>query len=298
VVNAPIPLRQTLFPAPQEQMTKDDYYTPKAVFDDLGLQFDLDVCAPPGGVPWIPAHRFLTVEDDGLAQPWEGRVWMNPPYSQATAWVHRFIEHHHGIALVGHAKSAWHPVLWAQADAVAFPFSYFDFVGGSIMLPVWFAAFGEECAKALSPRRRSPVQSRGSSMTTIQRSIFDQPKARATDPSTSHAAANDARPRAERHRDLALRILRDHPEGLDDFSLAELANVPQTSIGVRRNELVKMGLVENTGRKTDSPHGSRCIVWACTQDRRQLPASPRAGCAPPAPDASSRGASGPAPFAK
>jgi hypothetical protein len=54
-----------------------------------------------------------------------------------------------GIALVGHAKSAWHPELWAKADAVAMPFAYFDFVGGSVFMPVWFAAFGEECAEAL-----------------------------------------------------------------------------------------------------------------------------------------------------
>lgn len=133
----------------QEQLTRDDAYTPKEVFEALGLRFDLDVCAPPGGVPWLPADRFYSMEDDGLAQPWEGRVWMNPPYSQATAWVRRFIAHGHGIALVGHAKSAWHPALWAAADACAVPFKYFDFVPASIYMPVWFAAFGEECVEAI-----------------------------------------------------------------------------------------------------------------------------------------------------
>ena len=139
-----------LVAAPQELLTKDDYYTPKHIFDALGLRFDLDVCAPPGGVPWIPADRHYTREDDGLSQPWTGRVWMNPPYSQATPWVRRFIEHRHGIALVGHAKSNWHPELWAAADGCAYPFSYFDFVGGSVFMPVWFAAFGPECVEALS----------------------------------------------------------------------------------------------------------------------------------------------------
>jgi hypothetical protein len=130
-------------------LTKDDYYTPKAVFDALGLRFDLDVAAPPGGVPWIPADRYYTVADDGLALPWTGRVWMNPPYSKATAWVDRFIAHGHGVALVGHAKSAWHPRLWKAADGCAMPHEYFDFVGGSIFMPVWFAAFGAECVAAL-----------------------------------------------------------------------------------------------------------------------------------------------------
>jgi hypothetical protein len=139
----------SLIEAPQTQLTKDDYYTPAEVFRALDLRFDLDVCAPPGGVPWIPADRYYTLADDGLSQPWDGRVWMNPPYSQATAWVRRFIDHRHGIALVGHAKSAWHPVLWSTADAVAVPFEYFDFVGGSVSMPVWFAAFGSECVDAL-----------------------------------------------------------------------------------------------------------------------------------------------------
>jgi hypothetical protein len=145
----PLHVQGQLVAVGQEMLTKDDYYTPKAVFDALALEFDLDVCAPPGGVPWIPAKRYLTKKEDGLSQPWEGRVWMNPPYSQATAWVRRFIDHGHGVALVGHAKSAWHPELWAKADGCAYPFAYFNFVGGSIFMPVWFAAFGEECVEAL-----------------------------------------------------------------------------------------------------------------------------------------------------
>src|SRR5690606_35780948 len=51
----------------------DDYYTPAWLFDALGLTFDLDVASPPGGVEWVPAARFYTVEDDGLSQPWTGR---------------------------------------------------------------------------------------------------------------------------------------------------------------------------------------------------------------------------------
>lgn len=133
----------------QGQLTKDDYYTPRGVFDALGIRFDLDVAAPPGGVSWVPADRWFTKEDDGLSRAWHGRVWMNPPYSETTPWVRRFMAHGNGITLVQHAKSAWHPALWAAADAVAFPFSYFDFVGGSVPMPVWFAAYGDECVEAL-----------------------------------------------------------------------------------------------------------------------------------------------------
>ena len=30
----------------------------------------------------IQAHRYFTLEDDGLAKEWAGRLWLNPPYSQ------------------------------------------------------------------------------------------------------------------------------------------------------------------------------------------------------------------------
>ena len=143
-------VQPALFGVAQTQATKDDYYTPAWVFERMGITFDLDVCAPPGGIPWIPAARYFTKEDDGLAQEWTGRVWMNPPYSAATAWVRKFIAHGNGVALVGHAKSAWHNLLWAEADGAVVPFEYFDFVGGSIFMPVWFAAFGAESVEAIS----------------------------------------------------------------------------------------------------------------------------------------------------
>lgn len=139
----------SLFAAPQTQQTSDDHYTPAWVFERMGLEFDLDVCSPPGGVPWVPAARHLTMEDDGLTTPWEGRVWMNPPYSKATAWVTKFIAHRNGVCLVPHAKSAWHITLLATADATAEPERYFDFTGGSIPYPVFFAAFGAECVEAI-----------------------------------------------------------------------------------------------------------------------------------------------------
>ena len=104
--------QQALFGQAQTKISSDDHYTPKWVFDLLQLQFDLDVSAPPGGIPWIPAKRYFTLQDDGLAQPWEGLVWMNPPYSNAEPWVNRFVEHSNGIALLPIGKGWWFPKLW------------------------------------------------------------------------------------------------------------------------------------------------------------------------------------------
>lgn len=81
------------------------------------------------------------------------------------------------------------------------------------------------------------------------------------DPDTSHAAAEDNAPRAPRHRDLALKTLRDWPGGLTDFELADLTGLAQTSVGKRRGELRDLGLVEDSGKRRPSPSGSNAIVW-------------------------------------
>jgi hypothetical protein len=96
----------------------DEQFTPLWVFEGLGLQFDLDVCAPIERKDHVPASNRLTVLDDGLAQQWLGRVWMNPPYSKPTPWVQKFIEHGNGIALVPVTRSKWFHELWSVADAV------------------------------------------------------------------------------------------------------------------------------------------------------------------------------------
>ena len=87
------------------------------------------------------------------------------------------------------------------------------------------------------------------------------PVARATDPITSHQAALFAEPKAETHRVIALRVLKAHPAGLTDFELADLTGIPQTSIGVRRKELVEMELVEATDQRRPTPSGAKAIVW-------------------------------------
>lgn len=138
-----------LFPVEQSAKTSDDYLTPRWVFDALGLEFDLDVAAPPWDTH-VPAARKFTKADDGLGQPWKGRVWMNPPYSRTTPWVDRFIAHANGIALLPWAKSAWTIRMWESAEAIALPPRIFDFDGGSISYMVMFAAFGPECVEALS----------------------------------------------------------------------------------------------------------------------------------------------------
>jgi hypothetical protein len=156
-----IDLAPRLFAVQQEATTSDDYYTPAWVFERMGIEFDLDVCAPPGGIPWIPAARHFDMADDGLAQEWSGRVWMNPPYSKCAPWIDRFIEHRNGVCLVQVSRAAHGAAMWNAADAIMFAGTFqfhepeaFDRTHhgrpGEIFMPVWFAAFGAECVEAIS----------------------------------------------------------------------------------------------------------------------------------------------------
>jgi hypothetical protein len=153
-------LQDRLFPMPQHELTSDDYYTPSWVFERMGIEFDLDVCAPPGGIPWIPAKRYYTQAYDGLTSPWSGRVWMNPPYSQPRPWVERFIEHANGVCLVPFNNNSCTDLLLNAADAICFPGHPFTFITarkqtahkrhGEIFWPVWLAAFGDVSVDAIS----------------------------------------------------------------------------------------------------------------------------------------------------
>ena len=110
--------QEALFPMPQEARTSDDYWTPRWIFDALGVEFDLDVACPPDGPPHTPAKAWYTQETDGLASPWFGLVWMNPPYSKTTPWVNKWIEHANGLALLPDLNRQWRNNLYEHADGI------------------------------------------------------------------------------------------------------------------------------------------------------------------------------------
>lgn len=109
-----------------------DWYTPKWIFDELRLKFDLDPCAPEGGVPWIPAAKTYSLKDDGLKQPWEGLVWCNPPYGKYTSdWLKKLSGHKNGVALVfARTDCKWFHSYASTADKILFMQGRVKFVDG------------------------------------------------------------------------------------------------------------------------------------------------------------------------
>lgn len=102
----------------------DDWYTPPEIFDALGERFDLDPCSP-GFFHWVPADRIYTITDDGLTKPWEGFVFMNPPFGGRNGhvpWLKKFIEHGNGIAIVrAYTSAGWFHDWVGRADVILFP---------------------------------------------------------------------------------------------------------------------------------------------------------------------------------
>jgi len=57
---------------------------------------DLDPASSDIAQQVVCAGRYFTVDNDGLAQDWSGRVWMNPPYTARLIdrFVFKLLEHH------------------------------------------------------------------------------------------------------------------------------------------------------------------------------------------------------------
>lgn len=136
----------------------DDWFTPPYYFEALRLQFDLDPCSPGPG-HWVPARKIFTKFDDGLAQTWEGLVFMNPPFGGRNGqvpWLKKFLQHGDGIAVVAARTSAgWFHDHAVQAEAMLFPRGKTKFirpdgsVGKSPGTGMAVLAMGNSCYAAL-----------------------------------------------------------------------------------------------------------------------------------------------------
>jgi hypothetical protein len=98
------------------------WLTPPYILKALG-EFDLDPCTPLDR-PWDTAKHHYTIEDDGLIQPWFGRVWCNPPYGrEMNAFLEKMATHDSGGIVLIFARTetkAFFDYVWDRAHAILF----------------------------------------------------------------------------------------------------------------------------------------------------------------------------------
>lgn len=149
----------TLFETGQDgaTATTHDWLTPPEILQALG-PFDLDPCASEHQ-PWKTAARQLTIKDDGLKQPWSGRVYCNPPYGPfAARWLERCAEHGNAVAFVfARTETAvFQDHVWPKASALLFLRGRVSFRlpgggrAGPAGAPSVLIAYGAENATALA----------------------------------------------------------------------------------------------------------------------------------------------------
>ena len=85
----------------------NEWYTPQEYIESarrvMGA-IDLDPASSEVAQERVKAGAFFTIEDDGLLQPWQGRVWLNPPYAQPA--IQHFMEKVTGEHLKGAIRQA------------------------------------------------------------------------------------------------------------------------------------------------------------------------------------------------
>lgn len=104
--------------------TTPEWLTPPAVIERvvccLGA-IDLDPCSNAHEAPNVPAARHYTQRDDGLRQPWRGRVFRSPPYGrEVSRWVQKLCQEYEAgrvtaaVALLpARTDTAWFRLLGA-----------------------------------------------------------------------------------------------------------------------------------------------------------------------------------------
>jgi hypothetical protein len=139
---------------------ENQWFTPQYIFDAIGLEFDMDPCSPGAGLTNVPAKKHLTIVEDGLVTPWEGTVFVNPPYGKHTpVWMKKLADHGDGIALVfARTDVKWFQENVDRSSAVCFIASRVKFhkghigAGSQVGTPgagSMLIAYGDKSAEAL-----------------------------------------------------------------------------------------------------------------------------------------------------
>lgn len=142
----------------------NEWLTPPEIIRAVG-PIDTDPCVPCNMVhgaldaPWTVGARRFCKCDNGLQKPWEGFVWMNPPYGDRVGyWMEKLAKHGNGLSLVfARTETGWfQDCVFRIATALFFPAGRIrfykpdgtpgDYTGGA---PSVFVAYGKEAVVRL-----------------------------------------------------------------------------------------------------------------------------------------------------
>jgi len=111
----------------------EEWFTPKTIVDAarqvLG-SIDLDPASCQQANTVVRARRYFTIKDDGLRQPWRGRVFLNPPYSakKISLFIEKLVAHVRDRSVVeavvvvnSETQVRWFRALSHEASAICFP---------------------------------------------------------------------------------------------------------------------------------------------------------------------------------
>jgi hypothetical protein len=134
----------------------DEYCTPIyflfAVIECMG-GIDLDPASNSKDHPHVPATNHLTIEDDAITQPWEGkRVFLNPPFSCVAEFIPKLMAEiscgrvSEAIVLTkSDTRTNWYKQLRQNSQALCFAEGYHRFgdAENSATFGVLFSYFGD-----------------------------------------------------------------------------------------------------------------------------------------------------------
>jgi hypothetical protein len=178
-----------LFDIPSLKTTKsNEWYTPSKYIEaarQVMGSIDLVPASCELANRTVKAARYYTKEDNGLALPWYGNVWLNPPYTQVGGkssikpWIRKAIESEANqiILLVPNDASArWFEWLWSYIICLPPYRINFDIPGKKSKHPTFgtcftylgphesrfidiFSQFGTIAKRVSSPKQPSHIQS-------------------------------------------------------------------------------------------------------------------------------------------